>query len=62
VYPARDLVNKRLRSSTFKVLWKIVDNNFVPGLPPKNNAKDGDRLNENLSWETIFLATTLINE
>jgi len=35
---------------------------FCSRSPTRKNAKDGDQLNENLSWETIFLSTTLINE
>ena len=48
------LVNMKLGSHTFKALQKIGDKIIFPGL-----AKNGYRLNKNLSWETIFLATTL---
>ena len=40
--------------ATFKVLQKIGDKKFFLGL-----TKTGDRVNENLSRETIFIAITL---
>ena len=41
-------------SLAFKVLRKIGDE-----IHSRTFAKNGDQFNENLSWETIFLATTL---
>ena len=44
----------KLGSPAFKVLQKIEDE-----INSRTLAKNGEQLNENLSWETIFLATTI---
>ena len=55
MYYVCHLVNMKLGSPAFKVLWKIGDE-----IRSRTLTKTGDCFNENLSLETIFLATTLI--
>ena len=55
MYCIRHLVNMMLDSPAFKVLRKIGDKIHST----RTLTKNGNRLNENLSRETIFLAITL---
>ena len=60
------LVNMKLGSPTFKVLWKIGDNNFVPGLLQKTVTSSRKTLAGSLfsklqPWRTAFIRNTYQN-